>query len=124
MERKGKAGLYWAKKTDTRVHFLLDGIDMRKVVKKATVAYPPAHGIELDEFDTTASELRWLYRNRHDRHVRNLVQFWHQGKRATPPWKADPSLWRQYTPSAPNVLGFASPVTKALTTKMRDFFEW
>ncbi|MHC5234168.1 hypothetical protein [Brucella sp. LJL56] len=92
--RKIKAGLNWAKDSQTRVHFILDGIDMDEVVNK-TLRFFSNRLVR----PYTGSELRWLYRNRHDPDVQNVVQFWRDGKRVEPPWETDRELWTNYKPN-------------------------
>lgn len=53
-----------------RVHFFLDGINLKKVSIKSSVFGK----------SVTASELRWLYRRRHMPYVSNLVIFWENYK--------------------------------------------
>lgn len=90
--RKCKAGLNWAKEDNIRVHFLLEDIDMIKVVNKT--------GENIEKLGTvktvTGSELRWVYRNRHDEGVQKNVQFWNRGRRVDPPWVTDSAPWDMY----------------------------
>ncbi|WP_146114477.1 hypothetical protein [Ochrobactrum vermis] len=91
--RKVKAGLNWAKDSQTRVHFVLDDIDMNEVVNKTLRVVG-----KRSTRPYTGSELRWLYRNRHDPDVQNVVQFWQDGKHVEPPWETDRELWKRYEP--------------------------
>ncbi len=78
-KRKCKAGLHWATHSEEPiiyVHFILDGLDVENALNKK-----PPYGDSV-----TASELRWLYRNRSDQQVRDRVQFWHQERPVMPPW--------------------------------------
>lgn len=93
IRRKCKGGLYWATMiAQKHVHFILDGIDMEAVVKKATQGDNPdsdgdeALGIEKNR-TITGSELRWIYRNRDLEPVQQHVQFWFNGKQCPPPWE-------------------------------------
>ncbi|MCG3462400.1 hypothetical protein [Xenorhabdus bovienii] len=98
--RKCKGGLSWITinddemTKDMHVHFILDDIDMEYIVQKKE--YPSSWGSS----DITASELRWVYRNRHLFRVQQKIQFWLNGKPTTPPWesKEGEALWNQYIP--------------------------
>ncbi len=87
ISRKCKAGLYWASNSDMIVHFILDDIDMDRVVFKK------------DE-SITASELRWLYRNKNDEGVKITVKFWKDGGYVPAPWDSEDGkkLWGNYKP--------------------------
>lgn len=81
-QRKCKAGLQWAansKDPGMTVHFILDDIEQREVIDKS--------GLRKDS--VTGSELRWVYRNRHDKHVQECVQFWQNMKPVPPPWTVE-----------------------------------
>jgi hypothetical protein len=93
IRRKCKGGLYWATKIASKhVHFVLDGIDMKAVVNKATQGdnadrdEDPERGIAKNR-TITGSELRWIYRNQTDEKVQQYVQFWFNGKPCQPPWE-------------------------------------
>ncbi|PHM30342.1 hypothetical protein [Xenorhabdus innexi] len=100
--RKCKAGLSWITMSNgdldlvknNNVHFILDGIDMRYVVKKIKYAE--------GKTDITAHELRWIYRNRNNINVQNKIQFWLNGQPTSPPWENDEGkmIWRLYTPKS------------------------
>ncbi|WP_046069106.1 hypothetical protein [Pseudomonas synxantha] len=85
IRRKCKAGLYWASTNNITVHFVLDGIDMNRVVSK-----------EYEEF--TSSELRWLFRHKHENGVIKAVKYYKDGDYAPAPWDAGDSkeLWKSY----------------------------
>ena len=90
--RKSKAGLEWmTTERKGRVHFILDNIDMYAVVRKL--------GEGGSSF--TASELRWVYRNRSRPEVQERVQFWRAGIPVPPPWDRSPEArdaWQAYKP--------------------------
>ncbi|HDS9727483.1 TPA: hypothetical protein QH957_004218 [Enterobacter bugandensis] len=65
-----------------RVHFILDGIDIERVIAKQGT------------FSITASELRFLYRNRAK--IKNRVYFYRDSEEVLPPWESDPGKWRSY----------------------------
>ncbi|MFC0234446.1 hypothetical protein ACFFIF_10620 [Vagococcus entomophilus] len=86
MIKKGcKAGLELAKeKTDLKIWFVLDGMDLNAVAFKT--------GKFKESF--TGSELRYIYRNRYL--LENKVVFFKDQKVVTAPWKEQPDLWKQY----------------------------
>lgn len=87
VSRKCKAGLYWASKNNITIHFVLDDIDMNRVVLKSDKSF-------------TASELRWIFRNRDDDKVKNVIKFWKEGKIVPAPWETSNGieLWKNYKP--------------------------
>ncbi|MBC8953577.1 hypothetical protein [Xenorhabdus sp. PB62.4] len=99
--RKCKAGLSWFSQSLTRscIHFILDEIDMECVVYKL-----PVKNKRKKKSLYTASELRWIYRNRRDPKVRSCIQFWRKGVPVAPPWieGKDVSLWQNYHPKFEN----------------------
>ncbi|WOC15752.1 hypothetical protein [Pseudochrobactrum sp. MP213Fo] len=106
--RKCKAALNWAKEDNIRVHFLLDHIDMNAVVKKST--FHTAKPI-------TGRELRWVYRNRDDEGVQNVIQFWKGGRRTQPPWVSNKLLWDTYLPKSTRC-DFVNETIAARTAKL------
>ncbi|MEM7448375.1 MAG: hypothetical protein AAF355_09050 [Myxococcota bacterium] len=100
-----KAGLEYP---DFFIHFVLRGIDQRRVVQKEEAIN------EVGEYsrhvqkrrDITGSELRWLFRNRTNTDVQRRVQFWDWNRRqqryvpCLPPWNtaAYRHLWASYVP--------------------------
>jgi len=89
VSRKCKAGLYWAAKRNITVHFVLDDIDMDRVVFKKDKSY-------------TASELRWLFRNKDNDNVKHVVKYWKDGGYVPAPWESDEGreLWENYKPKS------------------------
>ncbi len=84
--RKCKAGLSWATSSGMKVDFVLDEINMQQVVYKTTAS-------------TTSSELRWVFRNRHSKAVKESVTFWSGDKIVSPPWKGEgKEMWSKYIP--------------------------
>ncbi|CDH34623.1 hypothetical protein [Xenorhabdus bovienii] len=97
--RKCKGGLSWIV-TDNdpiaqklKIHFILDGIDMKSVVKKESYIS--------DKTSITAHELRWIYRNRNNPKVKQKIHFWLDGEPSMPPWERPESreLWKEYIPT-------------------------
>lgn len=89
--RKCKGGLYWVStlKDDTTVHYILDGIDFHRMLNSSV-----SH-----QKSITDSELRWIFRNRHNPQVQKHVQFWLNGLPTTPPWTwtdGTEQLWAEY----------------------------
>lgn len=95
--RKCKAGLHWATEDEINVHFLLDGIDMDKVISKKIILSDSEH---INFKSVTGSELRWVYRNRHDEKVQKNINFWKDGARTDPPWVSNRLLWDTYRPKS------------------------
>ncbi|GLU29819.1 hypothetical protein Brsp01_50520 [Brucella sp. NBRC 12950] len=91
IRRKVKGGLNWAAEDRISVHFVLDGVNMSDVIEKRLYNLNKS---------TTGSELRWLYRNRDNPAVQDVVQFWKDGHRVNPPWEDDKKLWSQYLPKS------------------------
>jgi hypothetical protein len=89
--RKCKAGLAWMAAKGGHVHFVLDGINISKVIHKAY-----SHGNSF-----TATELRWVYRNRFRQEVQRCVQFWNNGQPVVPPWETveGKTAWQNYSPN-------------------------
>ncbi|MDE9544465.1 hypothetical protein KKI93_18690 [Xenorhabdus bovienii] len=95
--RKCKGSLSWITignnnlTEDMHIHFILDDIDMEYVVKKKE--YPGA------ESNVTASELRWIFRNKEHPQVKRKIQFWKNLEPTIPPWEESGAvLWREYIP--------------------------
>jgi hypothetical protein len=89
--RACKAGLtYAATARNGRVHFVLDEVDMTRVLADVN---NPKH-----ERNITGKELRWLYRHRNDTQIMASVKFWRDGQPCAAPWD-DPAYktaWEQY----------------------------
>ena len=73
-----------------KIHFILDGIDMDKVIEKKEVSE------KYSDRSTTASELRFLYRNK-DR-LGDKVIFYRQASQVPAPWQQEPQRWSVYKP--------------------------
>ncbi|ALL39858.1 hypothetical protein B9T65_00160 [Serratia marcescens] len=71
-----------------RVHFVLDGIDIERVINKSGGP------------SITNSELRYLYRHRHDINGKGKVHFYKSKQEVLAPWESDPARWREYTPAS------------------------
>lgn len=121
------------------IHFILDSICLTEVVFKVskndtefdsfrsffTMLAKRDHGDSIDlstlNYDSaydnsvikhrsiTGTELRWIYRNRHDANVQNAVQFWYEGQPCCPPWEKEfdkvsdsnlSVLWKLYRPKS------------------------
>ncbi|PFA66961.1 RHS repeat-associated core domain-containing protein [Bacillus cereus] len=71
----------------TKIHFVLDNLDIESIVAK--------RGDSGESI--TASELRYVYRNRE--RLQGRVIFYRNGEKlATAPWNDSPDLWGQYSP--------------------------
>ncbi len=97
--RKCKGGLSWISKSnsllvrDIHVHFILDGIDMKRVADKLNECDESGNKIK----KITGQELRWLFRHRNHPEVRKKVQFWRNGQPVSPPWEdLGRHIWNNY----------------------------
>ncbi|MDC9606331.1 hypothetical protein [Xenorhabdus griffiniae] len=100
--RKCKAGLSWITMSNSNndivknntIHFILDNIDMWYVTTKSNYRQ--------DRPDVTATELRWIYRNRENPNVQEKIQFWLNGHPTLPPWENEKGkeIWKLYTPKS------------------------
>ena len=95
--RKCKAGLSWAAVRGITIHFVLDGLNVESVPYKAVFCDVDTHVIHAS---VTNSELRWVYRNRHDPAVAQCIQFWRDQRPVQPPWTGEgAALWANYQPT-------------------------
>ncbi|WP_127956806.1 PAAR domain-containing protein [Serratia microhaemolytica] len=85
-KRSSKLGLEMTadEQATHKVHFILDRLDLKKVVSKQG-----NYGQSV-----TASELRYVYRN-YERLLGRLF-FYRNGNNVPPPWLSDPGLWSEY----------------------------
>lgn len=74
---------------DEQIHFILDGISIDQVIGKENVG---GNGLP----SVTASELRYLYRNRN--YLNNRVYFYRHGQEVIPPWEQEGNDWKKYMP--------------------------
>ena len=70
---------------DRQIHFLLDGLDVTRVILKS------------GGHSSTASELRYLYRNRDN--LNGKVKFYLNRQEVSAPWVSNPRQWKAYRPS-------------------------
>jgi hypothetical protein len=77
-------------KSDAKIHFVLDGLDIGKVINKEG----------LDGHSVTASELRFLYRNitKNKDKLGDKVIFYKQGEVANAPYVGNEQQWEDYKP--------------------------
>ncbi len=89
-KRGSKLGLAIAASNQTtKIHFLLDGLDITSVVSKEG-----DHGKSI-----TASELRYINRN-YDKGLKGRVIFYRGGEKLEKaPWEENPVLWAKYQPT-------------------------
>ncbi len=80
---KGGLSTLLKSKNSAIVHFMLDEVDMERVVLK-TLPSP------------TSSELRYLYRNRQQ--LADKVLFYKNNELVDAPWRTDRTLWQRYQP--------------------------
>ncbi|GAC42869.1 hypothetical protein [Paenibacillus popilliae] len=75
----------------TKIHFILDDLDMEKVVTKEELTPETPRGGQ----SITASELRCVYRNRE--RLKGRFIFYREGERLNQaPWEENPGLWSKY----------------------------
>jgi hypothetical protein len=107
--RKCKAGIRWAAYSEVAVHFILDELNMKDIVLKAREYFTSGPKQGQRKGGVTASELRWIYRNRFDPRIISSVQFWLNGDPVPPPWTHEfqiininqdysSDIWKLYEP--------------------------
>ncbi|QHI98116.1 toxin [Xylophilus rhododendri] len=89
-KRGSKLGIEITASEDSpnHLHFILDGIGMEDVVRKS--------GGNRQGSSITASELRYVFRNR--QRLGDKVHFYRGGEEVNAPWADDPRLWAEYQP--------------------------
>ena len=93
-----KGGILFTIKSGKKVHFILDKLDMRSVVEKSAEDDTPDNFPGPKHRAYTGSELRSIYRLRHNKEAMKNLSFWQNGTRVPPPWEQDPQLWTRYQP--------------------------
>lgn len=97
VKRKSKAALNWAAESGIDIHFMLDNIDMHQIAAKQ---------LGPDGKYVTGSELRWLFRHRHDEALQRVLHWWEGGLPAKSPFDEHKDAWDIYHPkSGRNPLG-------------------
>lgn len=92
VRRSSKFGIeYVARNLGGKIHYILDGIDIGKVITRATVSNK-----SYEKTPICSSELRFLFRNWQA--YKSSVQFWKKYDHADPPWYDDKTdeLWAAY----------------------------
>jgi hypothetical protein len=94
-----KGGVEFTTGRKKLIHFILDGLNMDWVIKKAG----PWDQMGLTSGgekarDITGAEMRWIYRHRDDPKVMPFILFWRGGQNVAPPWIEDPTAWAHYVP--------------------------
>ncbi|WP_207628769.1 hypothetical protein [Photorhabdus cinerea] len=93
-KRGSKLGIEMAASNQrTKIHFILDGLNIEQIVNKIKGPTPLKAG---PGESITASELRYAYRNR--ARLAGRIHFYENGKETIAPWDKDPELWQKYTP--------------------------
>jgi hypothetical protein len=93
VRRSSKFGIeYVAKNLDGKIHYILDGIDIGKVITKDTVTNKGGY----TKTPICSSELRFLFRNWQA--YKGNVQFWKNYDHCSPPWydSRTDELWAAY----------------------------
>ncbi|PED41285.1 RHS repeat-associated core domain-containing protein [Bacillus cereus] len=99
-KRGSKLGLEIAASNQrTKIHFVLDGLNIEHVVNKTKEQTNEMMGRLLGPGESiTASELRYVYRN-WDR-LKNRVSFYRDNEKLDKaPWEENPSVWGAYKPT-------------------------
>lgn len=89
--RGSKIGINIAKTNpNVTIYFLLDGLDMKKVLTKTRLKMPAKN--------VTNHELRYIYRNWSQ--LEGKIIFFRDGKEVEPPWKSAEykKMWQAYNP--------------------------
>ncbi|HHR6132380.1 TPA: hypothetical protein ACS72K_004051, partial [Providencia alcalifaciens] len=82
-----------------KIHFILDQLDLEQVVTKAGK----------NGQSVTASELRYIYRNRE--RLAGRIHFYQDGVETDAPWVANPKLWSDYSPKTEDSRELSSHIT-------------
>ncbi|MCC8374592.1 hypothetical protein CKY10_05155 [Photorhabdus sp. HUG-39] len=97
-KRGSKLGIEMAARNGrTKIHFVLDGLNIEQVVNKTKGSTPLEAG---PGESVTASELRYAYRNRE--RLAGRIHFYRDGKEVIAPWDENPTLWQNYIPQGSN----------------------
>ncbi|MBB3228045.1 hypothetical protein FHW69_002680 [Luteibacter sp. Sphag1AF] len=94
-------GMLWTGARRATFHFALDGIDMDRVVDKKDRSHAggrPQQATDMSVPGYTGSELRYLFRHRHE--LEGVVCFWRNKREAQAPWVDAPATWARYVPRA------------------------
>lgn len=92
---KSKGGIAWAVESGKKVHFSLDGIDLKDIIHKSFSGKngdKEAVGNEAKNRSITGAELRWVYRNRDSENVKRNVIFWIEAEKVRAPWEEDTTI--------------------------------
>lgn len=91
-DRIGKAckgGIeYTTKHKKNHLHMVLDDFNPKYLMDDLTLTK--------DMRGVTGKEMKYLYRNRDEKHIKKRVNFWKDGERAPAPWESDPETWQKY----------------------------
>ncbi|CAQ84895.1 MULTISPECIES: hypothetical protein [Photorhabdus] len=93
-KRGSKLGIAMAASNEkTKIHFVLDGLNIQEVVNKQKGSTPLEQG---RGESITASELRYAYRNRE--RLAGKIHFYENDQETIAPWEKSPELWQNYIP--------------------------
>nr|WP_240042849.1 RHS repeat-associated core domain-containing protein [Photorhabdus luminescens] len=110
-KRGSKLGLEIAASNEkTKIHFVLDGLNIEQIVNKEKGPHPSIAG---PGESVTASELRYAYRNRE--RLAGKIHFYENDKETIAPWEKSPELWEKYKPRSRN-----SGIISRLVTFIRN----
>lgn len=116
-KRGSKLGIEMAARNGkTKIHFVLDGLNIEQVVNKTKGSTPLEAG---PGESITASELRYAYRNRE--RLGERIHFYKDDKETIAPWDENPELWQNYIPKS-NKSNVATQGNSERTSKLNTFF--
>ncbi len=83
----------------SRIHFILDGLDMDNVIKKrkVTLRNKRSNHIQRVFVPITYSELRNVYRKWPTSDFNETIYFYDNFKHVKAPWEQNPSAWKKYS---------------------------
>jgi len=95
-----KGGILFVLNQGKRVHFILDNLDMKRVVHKDGKDDLAENFGGAKHRGYTGAELRSVYRMRNNKKAMGQITFWENDKRVSAPWITNPMLWAEYTPGS------------------------
>ncbi|WP_374699524.1 RHS repeat-associated core domain-containing protein [Wolbachia endosymbiont (group A) of Limnophora tigrina] len=113
--RACKAGIVFKTSRGKKVHFVLDEIDINRVLDKKIYHYK----------NITSGELRSIYRQRNKEWIEKNVVFWKGGKKVNPPWEDDKmrKAWKNY--GLKSIGGNLRKISnKYASSRLKTRFEW
>ena len=97
IRRSCKAAIEYVLRQGGTIHFVLDHINMDRVVNKE-YEHPAKKEdcTKLKDYSFTASELRYIYRHQHLlKHLKGHIVFYNGGAVCEAPWESHPTPWEE-----------------------------